>query len=145
MTVNDPFVTYVGLPFAIILWFVMLFRIKTIWRTGVPYATHNFDSGSPAWRAWVRATVAFVWPGMTGMILIGVAMSLPQDVGATILIGQIGAVLFFGSMLLGLFVGLFNRPKAVVPPPYRHYPGAISEWMAPRRRRRGSGPGPGRR
>lgn len=61
------------------------------------------------------------------------------------MVAAVGGLLFFGSMLLGLFVGLFNRPKAVVPPPYRHYPGAIAERMAPRRRRRGSGPGPGRR
>lgn len=41
VTARDPFILYFGLPFFTILWFIVLFRIKTIWRTGVPYATHN--------------------------------------------------------------------------------------------------------
>jgi len=136
MTESDPFILYVGLPLFVLGWIVLNLRLKTIWRDGVPYAKHNFDRGSPSWRAWVRASVAFGWSFGLGIILVMVAMSLPQDHAATTLIGQAGALIWLASILLGFVVAMFNRPKVVVPPPYR--PGAIVEWAVRRRRRRSS-------
>jgi hypothetical protein len=138
MASPDPFILYVGLPFFVLVWIALNVRLKAIWRDGLPYAKHNFDRGSPAWRAWVRATVALAWLGALGLILGMVAMSLPPNLGVTTVLAAAGGLLFLGSILLGFFIALFNRPKAVIPPLYRDEPGALAEWAVRRRRRRSS-------
>jgi hypothetical protein len=40
----------------------------------------------------------------------------------------VGFVGMLGALLLSMSVFLFNRPKLVVPPAYRHLPGAVEEW-----------------
>lgn len=84
----------------------------------------------------MRAAVAVCWPGLLGVILLMVAMSLPQNLESTTMLAGGGGLLLLGSLLLGLIVGLFNRPKAVIPPPYRECPGALAEWALRRRRGR---------
>ncbi len=65
-------------------------------------------------------------------------LSLRDNVGAGLAqsaleaLGVVSAAMFFVTLILDLLVVLLNRPKFLVPPPYRDDVGAVRVWCRPR-------------
>ncbi len=93
-------------------------------------------------RGFVR-TIHLGVVGTAAVVLVLVSSYL-EDKAGNELLAQIGAAVervatgaFLLIVLLDIVIVLFNRPKALVPPPYRNEPGALTDWMR-RRRTRGA-------
>jgi hypothetical protein len=108
--------------------------IFALWVVGAPRLWRgeaDVDDPSPAWpfgaatwRGVIRGFI--VGPPCIAFALAGAAVAEltdADDLGMAI--GVIGLV---GFVVLHVPILLFNRPKALVPPPLRHQRGALREW-----------------
>jgi hypothetical protein len=80
--------------------------------------------GAPAWRGVIRSFI--VGPPCIALVFAGGAVAELTD--ADDLGMAIGAFGLLAVVALHVPMLLFNRPKALVPPPLRDQPGALREW-----------------
>jgi hypothetical protein len=133
----------VGMVLTIAFYLVLVggycFVVAKVWR-----GESEFDGGDrPAF--WPFSTA--LWRGAGRAIpILGASVLLLIGAGiASDLIGadskyddaamSIGLLGLLGTVCLGFPVMYFNRPKLLVPPPWRDDPGAVEEWRSARARR----------
>jgi hypothetical protein len=80
--------------------------------------------GAAAWRGVMRSFI--VCPPFIVLVFAGGAVAELSD--ADDLGMAIGAIGLLASVVLHVPILLWNRPKALVPPPMRGEPGALREW-----------------
>jgi hypothetical protein len=80
--------------------------------------------GAPSWHGVMRSFIAC--PPFIVLVFAGGAVAELSD--ADDLGMAIGAIGLLGSVVLHVPILLWNRPKALVPPPMRRQPGALREW-----------------
>jgi len=80
--------------------------------------------GAPAWRGVIRSFI--VGPPCIALVFAGGAVAELTD--ADDLGMAIAAFGLLAVVALHVPILLFNRPKALVPPPLRDQPGALREW-----------------
>ena len=114
-----------------------------IWRGEVPRLRDEpggWPWGQIAWRAYVRCVPSLLLPGTTILVVLPVLESVPEradgsfDRPVLVVVPVLAA--FALSVLVVLCVAVFNRPKFLVARELRHEPGAATEILARRRRRR---------
>ena len=104
--------------------------ILAMWVVGAPRlwrGESDVDEVPPAWpfgaAMWHGVIRSFiVWPPLMALALAGGAVAELTD--ADDLGMGLGAIGLFGGVALHLPILLFNRPKALVPPPLRYQPRA---------------------
>jgi hypothetical protein len=126
----------VTIAFFALLVFGYLYAVGKVWR-----GESEFDGDAPPafwpfgkalWRGAGRAL-----PVLGACILLVIGTGIASDLVGTDS-GYYDAVMAIGLLgLLGLFLLAFpimylNRPKRLVPPPWREDPGAVEEWRAAR-------------
>jgi hypothetical protein len=116
-----------------------LYAVAKVWRGE---SRLELDSPAPWWPfslpLWRGSARAMPVLGASGLILIGagiVSDLIGSDSRYYDLVMTIGVVGLLGTILLGLPITYFNRPKRLVPPIWRDHPGAVEEWRAARARR----------
>jgi hypothetical protein len=80
--------------------------------------------GRTSWRGVMRSFVACM-PFIALVFAGGAVAELSDSDDLGMALGVIGLL---GSVALHLPILLWNRPKALVPPPLRDQPGALREW-----------------
>jgi hypothetical protein len=104
------------------------------WAVGAPRlwrGESDTDEPPPAWpfgaASWHGVMRSFiVCPPFLALVFAGGAvaeLTAADDLGMAL-----GLVGLLGGVALHVPILLWNRPKAFVPPPLRHQPGAIREW-----------------
>ena len=96
--------------------------------------------GGVAWRAYVRCLRSMVVVGIAFLVVLAVLATVPEgpdDPSARPLVWT-GLAALALSVLVMLCVAFFNRPKCLVSRGLRQEPGAATELLARRRRRRPS-------
>jgi hypothetical protein len=106
----------------------------------IPSPPTSWPYGEVTWRGFVRAGPVGGIGGGTFLVVMSwcfmpltsfgrfefVSNQPARDwLGWGLTVGFVGVV---AAAALGVLVLLFNRPKLLVPPAYRHLPGAIDEW-----------------
>lgn len=95
------------------------------------------------------AYLLWVVPGASGALILGVLMvwatvsHWQEKGGLPLFIAGVGVFLFVGAWPLALvhvFVNATNRPRFLVPPPYRSQPGEVAAWGLRRARKRAGQP-----
>lgn len=124
----------------VVLFALALRQLPELWREGLWVWDYDrpeewWGLGLPLWRGIIRMAI----PGFVAVLpFIAVALvwtAFPEGSTMYYVLGYVGCA---GLLLLAYIEGgivLFNRPRALVPPPYRDRPGAVAEW-----RERRSGP-----
>jgi len=119
-------------------------NLPRIWRHEFAHLDRmpaSWPFGEALWRGYVRGmpagTIAF---GL--MVAAGLLLALvPEEPAGPFVRPYWAVILTFAVVALGVatIVGVvfFNRPKIFVPPHQRRQPGAVAEWIADRRRKRG--------
>ena len=115
----------------------ILWKMPTIWRNEHEYLHLSGVDGpeSPLFRAWIRS----------GPMSLALGLGTLEMLIATFLWGSDatrwpGRAAFVFSFTVFFWLGgtasvvFFNRPKFLVPPPYRSYPGLIRDKWQRRRR-----------
>ncbi len=133
----------VSVGFAIVL--VGLSQMPKYWRGDL----HGlYEQGSAGWwpfgeslrRGFVR-TVHLGLAGTAAVVLLVVSSYLEEKAANELLspaaaaAKRVAAGVFVLTLLLDIGIVLLNRPKALVPPPYRDEPGVLTHWMRRRRTR----------
>jgi hypothetical protein len=93
---------------------------------GRPDPDRRWGFSPAAWRATRRSSL----PGLIaslGLLVILLDGAVLSDGPAFDLIGLIGALLFFGGLLLSGTLAFYASPKTLVPPKLRSYPGYSDE------------------
>ena len=125
-------------------------RLPKLWRGDIQLpktAPAWWSSGQVAWDGFVRAQPVGASVGATGLVVAGWCLVLDSSLEGHVLVGDptaratIGVVAIVGvaAAIVGFGISvsvfLFNAPKAVVPPRFRHQPGAVQSWIENRRTR----------
>lgn len=130
----------VTIAFFALLVFGYLYAVGKVWR-----GESEFDGERPPafwpfslalWRGAGRALPVL---GLSTLLVIGTGIAADLlGTGSRYYDAVMATGL--GGLLLMVFVGFpimyYNRPKLLVPPPWREDPGAVAEWRAARERGR---------
>jgi len=124
--------------YALLVW-GYLYAVGKVWR-----GESEFDGEHPPafwpfslalWRGAGRALPVL---GLGTLILIGagiVSDLVGSDSGVYDLVMAVGFLGLLITVCVGFPIMYYNRPKRLVPPPWRGDPGAVEEWRAARARR----------
>ena len=127
------------IAFYALLVFGYFYAVGKVWR-----GESEFDRDEPAavwpfsvalWRGGGRALPV---QGASTLLLIGagiVSDLIGSDSKYYDTVMAIGLLGVLGTFLLAFPIMYYNRPKLLVPPPWREEPGAVEEWRAARSRR----------
>jgi hypothetical protein len=130
----------IGLAFVagpVLLWW----RLVRVWHGDLSAiaTTRGFVVEANGRSYLAHAARSTAWWGGLGLILVAAALTGEPRTG----LGVVAVGLWLASvplLVLQLVVNLFNRPKFLVPPPFRDDPGALAQWRLSRARRRAGQP-----
>ena len=126
----------ITIAFYALLVFGYFYAVGKVWR-----GESQFDRDSPAafWpfsvELWRGGGSALPVQGACSLSLIGAGITsdlIGSDspyYDAVMAIGLLGVL---GTFFLAFPIMYYNRPKLLVPPPWRDDPGAVAEWRAAR-------------
>jgi hypothetical protein len=127
------------IAFFVLLVVGYLFAVWKVWR-----GESELDLGKPApwWpfsqALWRGAARALPVQGACALVLLGAGITsdlVGSDSSSYDLVMAIGCLGLLGTIFVSFPIMYFNRPRALIPPPWRDDPSTVEEWRAARARR----------
>lgn len=132
---------FVGCAFSVLfLGFLWAATSPKVWRgdsaldPAAPPAWWPFSV--PLWAGVARSFVSLAPVFILVFAFVGAADLLGVHTNAGSVLTAVGGAVFFAAIPVYAGIILFNRPKALVPPPWRGQLGARAEWRGARARNR---------
>ncbi len=128
----------ITIAFYALLVFGYFYAVGKIWR-----GESEFDGDDPPafWpfsdELWRGTGRAFPVLGVSALILIGagiVSDLVGKDSPSYDLVMTIGVLGLLGTIIVAFPIMYFNRPRFLIPPPWRDDPSTVDEWRAKRAR-----------
>ena len=129
----------VAVPAACFYLYSLMAPFRRIWRGDAAAAASVPTRDGPLQARNYLAYLLMTVPPATGMLVLsGALLATKAGVAVPLMVfkvfvGLLGSVFPFG--LVAAFVWALNRPRWLVPPPYRGLPGAIGAWRSRQARR----------
>lgn len=107
------------------------------WREGIPVWDYDHPAqwwgfGLALWRGVIRMMLAGFVTVVPFLVVGLVWIAFPEGSTVYRVLGWVGALGFFVLLWVEGGIVLFNRPRFLVPLPYRDKPGALAEWRKAR-------------